>query len=117
MDQLNAILRSNDLVAVIGRDVPVRLVNISGSGCLLQAESRIAGGTTGSLRVSFDGHEYSDDVRVVRCREMSGAGGRWQFGVEFLWTTQPNEQSLRRVIPTLHASAVKADSFRTSERV
>ena len=51
MDALDAILKSNDLVAVLGREINVRLVDISVSGCLLESTSRLEKGTTGSLRV------------------------------------------------------------------
>ena len=113
MDALDAILRSNDLVAVLGREVPVRLIDISSSGCLLESGSRLEKGTTGSLRVVFEGLEYSDDVRIMRCRPSEGSSSLYYLGAEFLWTTSPSERSLRRVLATLQASAVKAGTFET----
>ena len=77
LEALDAILRSNDLVAVLGREVPVRLVDISSSGCLLESGSRLEKGTTGSLRVVYEGQEYSDDVGFKRCR--TGGGSRSVF--------------------------------------
>ena len=65
MDALDAILRADDLVAVLGREVPVRLLEISVSGCLLECRSRLDVGRHGSLRVVFDDAEFSDDVRIV----------------------------------------------------
>jgi len=113
MDVLDAILRSNDLVAVLGREIPVRLIDISSSGCLLESRSRLGKGTTGSLRVAYDGQEYTDDVRVIRCRAGEGAGSLYYVGAEFLWTTSPTERSLRRVLATLQGKAVKLVSFET----
>lgn len=113
MDALDAILRSNDLVAVLGREVPVRLVDISNSGCLLECGSRLEKGTTGSLRVTFEGLEYSDDVRIMRCRGTEGSGSFYYLGAEFLWTSSPGERSLRRILATLQAGAVKAGTFDT----
>ena len=55
MNSLDAILQANDVVAVLGRDVRVRLVDVSNSGCLIHSEARLAEGTTGTLRVMFDG--------------------------------------------------------------
>ena len=55
MDALDAILQANDVVAVLGREISVRLVDISVSGCLLESANRIEKGTTGSLRVLFEG--------------------------------------------------------------
>lgn len=108
MDALDAVLRANDVVAVLGRDVKVRLVNVSSSGCLLQTESRLVEGTTGLARVLFEGVEYVDDVRVMRWQP-SNSGDQWfQVGVQFLWTSYPGERSLRRVIAFLQSSALKA---------
>jgi archaeosine-15-forming tRNA-guanine transglycosylase len=107
VDALDAILKANDLVAVLGREVSVRLVDISGSGCLLESACRLEKGTTGSLRVVFDGMEYVDDVRVMRCRPSEGSSSLYFLGAEFLWTSSPHERSLRRVLATLQATAVK----------
>jgi hypothetical protein len=108
---IDAILLASELVAVVGRDVPVRLLDSSASGCLLETASRLVLGTTGSLLVTFDGKEYVDDVRVIRCRQCEGSNGAYQVGAEFLWTNTPHDRSLRRVVTQLQASAVKAAGF------
>jgi hypothetical protein len=113
VDPLDAILKANDLVAVLGREINVRLIDISVSGCLLESGNRIERGTTGSLRIVFDGQEYVDDVRVMRCRPSEGSGNLYFLGAEFLWTTSPHERSLRRVLATLQASAVKIGQLET----
>ena len=102
MEALDAILKSHDVVAVLGRDVTVRLIDISGSGCLVQSETRITEGTTGTLRLSYDGVDYVDDVRVVRCQAPVAGDGWYRIGAQFLWTSHPGERSLRRVIAGLH---------------
>ena len=107
MDALDAILNANDLVAVLGREINVRLLDISGSGCLLESSNRIEKGTTGSLSVLFEGQQYLDDIRVIRCRPSEGSGSSYFLGAEFLWTTSPHERSLRRILATLQATAVK----------
>jgi PilZ domain len=101
MDAIDAILKAGDLVAVLGREVTVRLIDISVSGCLVESSSRLALGTMGSLLVMFDSQEYLDDVRIIRCRELEGSGGGYQIGAEFLWTTPPGERSLRRIVNRL----------------
>jgi hypothetical protein len=111
MVPLDAILQAPDLVAVLGREVSVRLLDISASGCLLESTSRIMLGATGSLVVTFDGNEYVDDVRIMRCRHNEGGNGGYQLGAEFLWTNAPHDRSLRRVIAHLRGSAVKGASF------
>ena len=110
-DALDAILGARDLVAVLGREVPVRLMDISSAGCLLESCCRLEKGATGLLKVQFDDTEYADDVRVMRCLESEGGSGLYQMGAEFLWTSSPHELSLRRVIAKLAGSAVRKASF------
>ena len=111
MKSLDAILQANDVVAVLGRDVRVRLMDVSNAGCLIHSETRLPEGTTGTLRVTFEGAQYADDVRVIRCRESNAADHWFELGAEFLWTSPPGEGSLRRVIVSLQATAVKTAVF------
>ena len=106
MENLDAVLLSNDLVAVLGRDVIVRLVDISGSGCLVQSETRITEGTTGTLRLSYGGAAYADDVRIVRCQPPTAGESWYRIGAQFLWTSHPGERSLRRVIAGIQPGAL-----------
>ncbi len=117
MDALDVILKANDLVAVLGREVSVRLLDISASGCLLESASRLVLGSTGSLLVNFEGKEYVDDVRIMRCRQFEGSSGAYHIGAEFLWTNTPHDRSLRRVVTHLQSSAIKTGSFGQSTRM
>ncbi len=117
MDALDAILKANDLVAVLGREVAVRLVDISASGCLLESGNRLAPGATGSLLVRFEARDYVDDVRIMRCQQCEGSSGTYQIGAEFLWTNSPHDGSLRRIVTRLQASAIKAGLFDQSSRM
>jgi hypothetical protein len=72
---------------VLQQELPVQLVNISRSGCLLQAPRPLHVGTVGRLRVALDGTEYADDVRVARCEPLDGAVS--ELGVELLWVAKP----------------------------
>jgi hypothetical protein len=117
MDALNAVLKATDLVAVLGREVTVRLVDISASGCRLESNSRLALGSTGSLMVTYLDEEYLDDVRIIRCLELEGSAGGYQIGAEFLWTRTPNDHSLRTMVSRLEASAVKAQSSGPSSQM
>ena len=107
-DALDALLGASDLVAVLGREVVVRLMDISSAGCLLESNCRLEKGATGLLRVRFEDAEYMDDVRVMRCQESEGGSGFYQLCAEFLWTTSPHERSLRRIISKLQGSAVRS---------
>jgi hypothetical protein len=44
----------------------------------------------------IDGDEYSDDVQVVRCQHVEGAGSLYQVGVRFLWNAPPGRRALRQ---------------------
>ena len=116
MDALDGILDATDVVAVLGRDVTVRLIDISASGCQLESGNRVALGSTGALTVTFEGQQYMDYVRVTRCGTLDGASG-YRIGAEFLWTTIPADQSLRRIATRLHARAVKVDAVATHPRM
>jgi hypothetical protein len=82
---------------VFQQELPVQLVNVSRSGCLLQASRPVRVGTVGRLRVELDDTEYADDVRVARCD--SGRGAVCQVGVELLWVATTTEP--RNVAPSL----------------
>jgi hypothetical protein len=104
---LDRILEASDVLAVLGRDVPVRLMNISGSGCLVHSEIRIPEGTTGTLRLTCQGLDYTDDVRVVRCQAPVAGDSWYRIGVQFLWNTHPGTRALRRVISGLPPDATR----------
>lgn len=111
MEALDAILQADDLVAVLGRDVPVRVIDVSNSGCLLQSEIHLIAGTTGSLRVTFSGAEYSDDVRVMRCQAPENGDGWFRVGAQFLWIRPPDERSVRRLVASLQPAALSSIRF------
>ena len=93
----HARVREEALVIVLQHELPVRLVNISRSGCLLQVSRAIPVGTVGRLRIALDGTEYADDVRVAR--SVSAPGATCELGVELLWVPAPRES--RRDRPSL----------------
>lgn len=97
-DAIDDVLAAPDLVSTLTREVGVQVVNISASGCLIECDSRLEAGTIGALRLDLGGQEFRDDVRIVRVQKLRGAGARWHVGVEFLWTSPPGPQTLRRVV-------------------
>ena len=106
MDAIDEAMEAKDLLAVLGRTVTVRLVNISGSGCLLESDSHVADGTTGFLTVVFDDKEYIEQIRITRCHTRAGSGG-YDLGAEFLWTRKPGSDSLRRLVASLRCTSKK----------
>lgn len=70
--------------ATIGRDLSVRVLNVSTSGCLIESHISVPPGVTGRLRLTLEGREFAEDVRVVRCVRIAGAGPLHHLGLEFL---------------------------------
>jgi hypothetical protein len=89
---------SNSVTAVLTRCVPVRVPNCSSSGCLLETRSNLEVGTIGSLQLWMGDEHLCDEVRVVRCQSIQGAGALYHVGAEFLWTSTPTRSSLRRAM-------------------
>ncbi len=94
-------------LAVLGRELPIRLLNCSPSGCLFETSSQLAVGTIASLTVTLHGAEFTDDLQVVRCQPIEGAGAVYHVGAQFLWMATPTPSSLRQMIR--HASSVMTD--------
>ena len=111
MEALDAILSAHDVLAVLGRDVAVRLIDISGSGCLLQSETRLVEGTIGTLKLTSGGRDYADDVRIMRCQAPNAGESCFKLGAQFLWTAQPGEGSLRRAVGVLQSTAASTLRF------
>jgi hypothetical protein len=105
MHSLNSMLTDHDLIGVLGRDITVTLVEMSRSGCLLESACALDAGTLGMLRLVNDGVEYRDAVRITRCTEMPGTGGRFRLGAEFVWLDAPEQSSLRRLAATYRSSS------------
>jgi hypothetical protein len=85
-------------LAVLGKELSVRVLNCSPSGCLIQTHARLDVGTVASLRMTLRGEEFVDDVQVVRCQAIEGAGPVFHVGARFLWTGTPSPRSLRQVM-------------------
>jgi hypothetical protein len=100
MADLEDILSARDALGVLRRDHEARVLNVSGSGCLVETTSEIEPGTMAFMVVSVNGQEYSDSIRIVRCQRVPG-GSSCQLGAEFIWTTQPGARSLRRIANAL----------------
>ena len=118
IERLALVLGADDLAGVLTRELRVRLVNLSGSGCLVEMNARVEPGTTGILKVEVDGEQYADDIRVARVQRVHGSSATWHVGAEFLWTTYPGSRSLRRVASRLqrdvaqHAVTIEFGSHR-----
>lgn len=87
-----------EILGVLARHIPTRLVEISLSGCLLESALWIEEGTVAALRLDVHGRAYCDDVRATRCVAIEGSGSSYLVGVEFLRTGRSEDTSIRRVM-------------------
>ncbi len=85
------------------RQVPVRLVNVSLSGFLLESANEIGVGTTGELRVQISGSRCRDQVRVARSVGRAGSAN-FYLGGEFSWGVRPENGSVRKAVRVLGTS-------------
>jgi hypothetical protein len=98
--KLNA-LEGPEVIGMLARNVPTRLLDISRTGCLLESGQRVEAGTVGELRVQLQRETFVDDVRVTRCVLIEGAGSNYLVGAEFVQTQRPGERSIRRAIAAI----------------
>ena len=89
---------SENSLGVLGKELRVRVLNCSPSGCLVETNSRLEVGTIASLSVTLEGDEFADDVQVVRCQQIEGAASVFHVGAQFLWMATPTRHSLRQMI-------------------
>src|SRR5688572_4126340 len=77
------------------RELRVRVINVSRSGCLIESPRPIEIGTVGRLQLRFGSEEYGDDVQVVRSQRIRGAGPVVHIGLRFLRTPSHHAGTIR----------------------
>jgi hypothetical protein len=77
-------------------ETPVRVLEMSQDGFLLEATREAGAGTVGGLRVAVDGVSYEGKIRVVRSNRLEGGAERHRLGAELLRTERvPHGSPLR----------------------
>lgn len=82
--------------AVIRR-VPVRITEVSPSGCLWESPSSLDDGTVGWIDIRAAQQHHSEAVRVVRTRRFDGSMWPYHTAVEFLTLGPLSPESFRGV--------------------
>jgi len=82
--------------AVIRR-VPVRITEVSTSGCLWESPSSLDDGTVGWIDIRAAQQHHSEAVRVVRTRRFDGVMWPYRTAVEFLTLGPLSPESFRGV--------------------
>jgi hypothetical protein len=116
MDAVKVFLTTQVVIGVLGRDLSVRLLEISRAGCLLESSHPVAVGTIGSLAVDVQGTGYVDRLRVTRCEAIAGAGERHHLGAQFLSLYTPGDKSLRQYVAERAAEAEGTLLFRSTPK-
>ena len=86
-----------DAFGVLVRELHVRVINVSASGILVESERQIAVSRLGRLRLLISGDEFIDDVVVVRCQRIEGAGV-YHIAMRFMSTITRHQRSIRRAL-------------------
>jgi hypothetical protein len=84
------------VMGVLARELRVRVLNCSPSGCLLETNAPMEVGTVGSLQLVIEGRALVDHIAVVRCQPIAGAGSVYHVGARFLWIGRLTEHSVRQ---------------------
>ncbi len=83
------------------RTIPVRVLDFSWSGCLVEADAAIAPGTAGELQIQMEGSQNQDPIQIVRQTEHGGARHSFTIGGRFMWGRRPDTTSVRSKVPSI----------------
>jgi hypothetical protein len=97
------------IVAVLWRAIPVTVVEVSRSGCLLHTRVPLETGLAGRLHVvGVRQVAFEDGARVAWCQLRAGAGSLYHVGVELLPVAPSIERfqrSMREALQVLESRA------------
>lgn len=84
-------------LSVLAFPIPVRLLDISLGGVLLESTQAVELGTRGALRFNFGGVPFSADVKVERVERLHhGAGERFSIGASFVALSCQDQRVIER---------------------
>ena len=97
--------------------MPLLVLDVSNSGCLLESQRPVEPGCVGTVRLALKGGWYIEDVRITRCLTVSGRGSTYHLGAEFLRTRRRPDQSLRHAVGQLIGEAQPDSEARSGSTV
>jgi hypothetical protein len=95
-------MQNEGILAVLMRDQQVRVINASPGGILVESDRRMAVGILGRLQLRIGREEFIEDVVVVRCQAIEGAGA-YHIAMRFMFTTGRHVRSIRRAVVQMAA--------------
>ena len=92
-----AVIADTEL-SVLAFPIPVRLLDISLSGVLLESSNPIDLGAQGTLRFNFGGSPFSADIKVERLERARGdaATDRYLVGASFVALRREDQRVIER---------------------
>ena len=88
---------SDTELSVLAFPIPVRLLDISLGGVLLESSHPVELGTRGTLRFNFGGVPFSADVKVERIRQrVNGAAEAFTIGASFVALSRQDQRVIER---------------------
>ena len=105
-------------IGVILRDIPVRVLDASASGCLVESRERLPEGAVGLLEVAGEQGRTFEPLRISRSTEIAGGATRFRAGAQFLAFGAPGSTSVRNQLARLEVALEieAAAGIRTSSR-
>jgi hypothetical protein len=97
-----------EFAATLTRELPVRIINVSASGCLVESLRRMEVGTMGTLELRLGGQDFE----VVRCEAVQGAPNVYHVAVRLLWTRPRKVGSIRHAVASLVAERDGSETAR-----
>jgi hypothetical protein len=86
--------------------VPFKLVDLSGTGCLIESPVRIAAGAVAWLSVNSEHSQHHEIVRVCRSDWRTERFWPCLAGIEFLTLEAPPPEALRRNVTLFITTAL-----------
>ena len=85
-------------LSVLAFPIPVRLLDISLGGVLLESTHPVELGTRGTLRFNFGGVPFSADVRVERidCSSAGNGADKYAIGAAFVALSRNDQRVIER---------------------
>ena len=83
-------------LSVLAFPIPVRLLDISLGGVLLESSHAVELGTRGTLRFNFGGVPFSADVKVERLNRSANGAERFTIGASFVALSRQDQRVIER---------------------
>jgi PilZ domain-containing protein len=88
-------------IGVILRDIPVRVIDASANGCLIECREPLPEGAVGLLEISGEDGPTVEPLRIRRSTEIAGGATRFRAGAQFLPLGAPGPRSVRNQLARL----------------